>query len=35
MARYWSTEIATAKGLLDDGAITTAEFDQLKAAALA
>ena len=25
----------TAKGLLDDGAITAAEFDQLKAAALA
>ena len=28
-------QIATAKSLLDDGAITTAEFDQLKAAALA
>jgi Phospholipase_D-nuclease N-terminal len=28
-------QIATAKGLLDDGTITAAEFDQLKAAALA
>jgi hypothetical protein len=28
-------EIATAKGLLDSGTITSAEFDQLKAAALA
>ncbi len=28
-------QIATAKGLLDEGTITTAEFDQLKAAALA
>jgi Phospholipase_D-nuclease N-terminal len=28
-------QIATAKRLLDDGAITTAEFDQLKTAALA
>jgi type VI protein secretion system component VasK len=28
-------QIATAKSLLDGGAITTAEFDQLKAAALA
>jgi hypothetical protein len=28
-------EIATAKGLLDSGTISPAEFDQLKAAALA
>jgi hypothetical protein len=28
-------QIATAKGLLDDGTITHAEFDRLKAAALA
>ena len=30
-----SEQIATAKGLLDGGTITQAEFDRLKAAALA